>query len=479
MPKENLIFKLDNLEYQYHYLNNTLDDFKPRLSSTNKLFHAKGKKTSKKISKLLSDATLDSISQQLDDLRQSFLEKKVYHLQKRLESYLEKALQQQYDALSKKAEQKENDKKNLKALEDIKSDFTFTKFSQLIAKSKIVRLVISKITPTKTLKENPPLWFESSDILHVYRDKEDECNPSNVWNKVVMKIEGCEKLLSVMMNSKKYKELIDSFDRGMDVFLGINREKKLQKKKVEANKKSSNARDDDSGEDFTDDEVSDREDDAELSTADEEALVQQYKGMLAGSDEEDDADGQQGYHLDPNVDYNEVTDEEPSDNESELEEEENLEEPPKKKQKNKAQLPELMAGYFSGGSDDEIEDDRTAKEQLTNEPKRKNRRGQRARQKIWEKKYGKNAKHVQRQHEKDKEEREKRQVEYEERVAKRAANSVRLAEESREKAQRLEERKKQQEEKRNDPIHPSWQAKKQAEERLKNVKFQGKKVTFD
>lgn len=61
-----------------------------------------------------------------------------------------------------------------------------------------------------------------------------------------------------------------------------------------------------------------------------------------------------------------------------------------------------MAGYYSGNDTEEESDednknvkgkkkkrdtaeDRTAREQMSNEPKRKNRRGQRARRKIWEK----------------------------------------------------------------------------------------------
>ncbi|KAL2266045.1 hypothetical protein VTJ83DRAFT_5397 [Remersonia thermophila] len=58
------------------------------------------------------------------------------------------------------------------------------------------------------------------------------------------------------------------------------------------------------------------------------------------------------------------------------------------KKENVWALPTLMAGYISGSeSASEIDD----------APARKNRRGQRARQAIWEKKYGEKAKHLQKQ----------------------------------------------------------------------------------
>ncbi|CCO34828.1 BUD22 family protein C4F10,06 [Rhizoctonia solani AG-1 IB] len=67
--------------------------------------------------------------------------------------------------------------------------------------------------------------------------------------------------------------------------------------------------------------------------------------------------------------------------------------PPKKQTKTTSKtesrfLPSLAAGFIRGDSDgSDIEDADVA-------PERKNRRGQRARKAIWEKKYGKNANHV-------------------------------------------------------------------------------------
>ncbi|KAI5122796.1 hypothetical protein M0805_000139 [Coniferiporia weirii] len=57
-------------------------------------------------------------------------------------------------------------------------------------------------------------------------------------------------------------------------------------------------------------------------------------------------------------------------------------------------LPSLSVGFVAGGSDSEWSD---AEADLADSPMKKNRRGQRARKAIWEKKYGKNANHLKKQ----------------------------------------------------------------------------------
>jgi hypothetical protein len=118
-------------------------------------------------------------------------------------------------------------------------------------------------------------------------------------------------------------------------------------------------------------------------------------------------------------------------------------------------IPSLtMGGYISGSGSDVEEVDIAPK---------KNRRGQRERQQIWEKKYGRNAKHLQQQ-------RRRASPEYSLGGTGGAAQS------------------KRKDELKNDargkdgsgPLHPSWEAAKKAKEaKQKPVEFQGKKITFD
>lgn len=130
----------------------------------------------------------------------------------------------------------------------------------------------------------------------------------------------------------------------------------------------------------------------------------------------------------------------------------------------KYNLPELVGGYASLSEDEEPDASKTEK---------KNRRGQRARQRIWKKKFGSEAKHVKLQREQEASERRQRQLEYEERCRKRE-----------QKAREEEERKKNNPnyvplKEKKEAVHPSWEAKRKAQEQLSKVEFSGKKIKFD
>ncbi|KAL2133996.1 hypothetical protein VTI74DRAFT_1249 [Chaetomium olivicolor] len=142
-------------------------------------------------------------------------------------------------------------------------------------------------------------------------------------------------------------------------------------------------------------------------------------------------------------------------------------------------LPTLMGGYISG-SEEEASD-------LDIAPPRKNRRGQRARQAIWEKKFGEKAKHLQ-QPKKGRDagwDLKRGAVDGDSKPWKRGirnplvdkgkptgANETKMGPPKREPPPR----------KRDDsgPLHPSWEAKRKAKEKEQlTAPFQGKKITFD
>lgn len=135
-------------------------------------------------------------------------------------------------------------------------------------------------------------------------------------------------------------------------------------------------------------------------------------------------------------------------------------------------LPSLMGGYISGSesaSDVDIA------------PPRKNRRGQRARQAIWEKKFKAEAKHLHKQKKDQGWDPKRGAVEGARTPWKRGiANPFsRPAEGTRKEAAAPELPKKPRMADNQGPLHPSWEAKKKAEEKLQNVTFQGKKIKFD
>lgn len=118
--------------------------------------------------------------------------------------------------------------------------------------------------------------------------------------------------------------------------------------------------------------------------------------------------------------------------------------------------PTLMQGFISGSED---EDEDTYVEPDV-KPQRRNRRGQRARQKIWEQKYGKKANHVikqQKEEEKSAWEKEQKRRRKEEKYAQ-------------------AQRRKQEFYAR--PVHPSWEAKQKQKEQQEKIHFAGKRVKF-
>ncbi|KAI0518131.1 Bud-site selection protein [Xylaria bambusicola] len=266
----------------------------------------------------------------------------------------------------------------------------------------------------------------------------------------------------------------------------------------------------------------------------EEEMFSKYDGLVGGSSDEDESDeeGSRDDDEDDRADSkakslrrpalddislsSEASDDE-EDNDSDDSEDEALARPAKKARAvkpvsfttgNSAFLPSLMGGYISGSeSASDVDVAPSAK---------KNRRGQRARQAIWEKKYGEKAKH----HQKEKDprnagwdmkrgavedtsrpwkkgivnpfekshvhpERQKQMQHEDDRPAKgKAARDARQPrQQQQDKSHNFQEDKPKPKPtpKRDDtgPLHPSWAAAKKAKESVQKIEFKGTKVTFD
>jgi hypothetical protein len=244
--------------------------------------------------------------------------------------------------------------------------------------------------------------------------------------------------------------------------------------------------------------------------ADEESEISKYDHLLgASSDEEDDFDeellekyrGKETVNLD-DISVSGSASEEESGAESDEESEGSAESagessPPakktkssgedKKKKKAKATapardstfLPSLMGGYISGSE--------SASDIDVAPPKK--RRGQRARQAIWEKKYGTKAKHLQNEKQKGKGGRDQgwdmrrgavdgddggRRTPWKKGIRNplTGSNDTPLTNERRPEPKPT---------KRDDegPLHPSWAARKKAKESIQTAAFAGSKITFD
>lgn len=165
-------------------------------------------------------------------------------------------------------------------------------------------------------------------------------------------------------------------------------------------------------------------------------------------------------------------------------------------------LPSLtMGGYISGSDSDTA----NASSNQNTKP-RKNRRGQQERRQIWKKKYGKNANHLKKSQKQTSQNRDqgwdaRKGARADDEKSKRGdgrggnrsagdawkgssrptsggpttsgANSDPV------QKRNMDDKGRGKGKQADGPLHPSWEAAKKAKEAKKNVKFQGKKVTFD
>ena len=436
---------------------------------------------------------LSDVEDRLNKLRLLIFDRKIHNAVKRLSSVIRKHV----DADLKGKIQE------LSMIGD-DGDDAVGKFVEQLVVAKLVKICHSKVVASERQRQRQgqnvgnkseqdtdedgdkehrrliPAWYEGCEFNVIFNDKSNERNPSYVWKEVILKIDGAEKFSSKMWNNGKVKELLHSFEDGMDVFLCINRDEKLkQRKEKRANEQHGEVEVND---------VSDRETGGSLegkrppATEDDtvnfdENSLEQYDDMLVASSSESESESEEGIgSAERNLENHEESassiDESDDDNDTGT------------STVKKYNLPELMAGYYSG-DDDEDDDqatpewDKTAMEQISNQEekrKKKNRRGQRARRKIWEQKYGRRANHIQKELKEKEAKRLKRQREYEERASRRAAKQAKFDQTNTPVATPNEQLSKPQADK---AEHPSWVAKRLAAERLKTSKFQGKKITFD
>ncbi|KAG5421037.1 BUD22 [Candida metapsilosis] len=452
MKQTNQMWKLDLLEAKF-------EELPPRYPHTKKLLFALKHKN--KLAKKLPTSKEDA-QEEIKKLKTLYFEQKYHAAYTKLEKEVKKFIKQK------------------KAPEVFESDDFL---SQLIT-AKLIKCLGSTVLLSKQLKTDPPEFIQENVRKYIV-DKSSPFNPSQFFVQYCQNSKEVNNYCSNLWNSKSVKSIVGDIEWSFKMVRG-----NLSKQDFEERKKQTGAPVNEdvgvSGDENSSEESSDEPENEEQLSA--------FDGLVAASDQEDDNTDE---GLDPNINYNEVTDEEPSEDESEGSSSDSdsaddffEEEPPKKKSKgsldDEYNLPELAQGYYSGGSDDESDDVDNDEVVKSITQQRKNRRGQRARQKIWAQKYGKEAKHIVQKRQQIQSEREIRQREYEERQRKRELKAQMLAEKQQPTGANTEplgERKSRPstvtppaEDKK---IHPSWEAKKLAEEKLKNVKFQGKKITFD
>lgn len=463
------MWKLDLLEAKFKASS-------PRFPHTKKLILAKNNsKLLRKLPTNPKDAEL-----QINALKKDFFDRKYYAAVKKLEKEVSK--------LTTKAKNEDV---------EVKSFISKPEHIDAMVASKIIKIIQQSILVTKELRSEPPSYI-NKDIIDIIGDKSDARNPSRFFIDNCQNNKKLNNYISNLWNNKQVKSTLGDIEWSFKMVRGDLTKQEKDNRKAQTGKNVEEDVDNDNGDesDSDDDENDDSASDGAQDSADEgdipeidEKLLDKYAIYESGDEGE-----VEHFSEDPNVNYNEITDEEPSSEESEEDldvesEEDEFFEESEKETKPKHKLPEMATGYFSGGeSDSDVDNDEVVKKVTT---QRKNRRGQRARQKIWEQKYGKEAKHVKLEKQRYQNEREQKQREFEERQRRRE-EKARLAVENAPSGSNvlpLGERKARVPASSDftsahvpapvEKVHPSWEAKRLAEEKQKNVKFTGKKITFD
>ncbi|KAH3899904.1 Bud22p SCDLUD_004215 [Saccharomycodes ludwigii] len=467
MPKENLIFKLDNLEYQYNYLNNSLEKFEPRLITTKKLYNTKSIKKQTILNSKLSKLNREDVFKDLNNLKLDIFNKKVYHLTKKLTTIFQ--MNQNKKQFQEKLSSSQNhDSDELDAIVD------------RIVRSKVVKLTIPRMCTydSTTKNKTAPAWIQSSDFFEIFQDKQNKYNPSIVYSQIIVPL-GLNPIISKIFQDKKVRSLVTEFENGLNMLLNKENRKKSreenhnQQAKIQKEQTNGNMHDVEPASTNEVGDSIDKKNDGNLKDEDLDDILAQYKDVVAASsDEEEDTSSNEsvsgGRSNDTYTKRKRETDQ-PQLSAKKISSNKKDEGSSIKKYK----LPALQVGYLS--NEDNDEDDFFEPEVKEEKPQRKNRRGQRARRKIWEQKFGSGAKHIQRELIKEKELRQQRQLEYEQRQLKRELKAKEREEMDKEKR----EKNKEMERRSNTKIHPSWEAKKLQEQKLNKVKFEGKKVVFN
>ncbi|AOA63051.1 Bud site selection protein 22 [Komagataella phaffii CBS 7435] len=462
VKQDNISWKLDILEVMFLRT-------KPRYLKTTLFLNARNQK---KVSSVLDVRKFNKNSaiNQISKYKSELSERKIHSAKVKMQRNLKKVIKSETSKCQAKLKTSPDDAKQqerLQILQDIDLDD--------IINRKLIRILINVFTPTEELQEFPPTYLPTW-VIDSIKDKNSKYNPNNTTKgDSQAKIN----IVSQLMNNKELREILSTIDLTLRLVEGpVERPDQIKEKREKREKKKSDDKDtattikkSEKNSSYSDNEAEDQDQDEDSDHSDlDDINFSKYDGALAASSDEDSDDEPATQKKDTSRSL--VEDDFFDFSVAELKQREKAD-AKKKEQKLEKEynLPQLTSGYFSGGeSDGDYDNDKVVQE--ATKP-RKNRRGQRARQKIWEAKYGRNANHVLKEHDRIRSEREQKQAEYEERVRKRAAKAAELRERQASmpppKIQKVASK----------GLHPSWEAKKNLEKKQKNIPFQGKKVTFD
>lgn len=422
----------DNLQWKINVIEAQLDENEPRLYKSKFAAQKEAKR----------EANPEELRKQLVDLKQTLGNRKIHHGRKILQKAIKQALKIESLKLSKRIKKNPEKEKKLAKEKEALDQLTDVDLGELMA----AKLIQKTFLRTQKSLQNPPPFISGSTIeWTLAKQKElvsllNSAEAQNVYGRLG-KVEGVRKASNDLLSSlNSVNKNVKRDEPKADGKLGGN-EKSGSADKKET--KEMEPKGDESESDSDDDESNDNEDDDDDEQTSEaegtEKSVNGSKKRKSSSQDDDDNDNEDD------------SDDESGDSESE--------------NPDPFFLPTLATGYISGSDDeDDIDANDSVVRQATST--RKNRRGQRARQKIWEQKYGRRAKHIVKQKQENYEKQKAKQERQERREQKRLKMEEDRKQQQQQKAKEFDSK----------PLHPSWQAKKKVSA---PVKFEGKKMKFD
>lgn len=463
MKKDNLLFQLDLLE---GLLNKAKDQEK---TPSTRL-----KRTKYAVEKRSTVQDQQSLIRQINDLKSQLVDRKFHFTTVQISRALKSAYSTEKLKIRKRKDRLKPEEQITKGLVlDKEAEILETKTkdqTSIFHPSKLSIIVIGRFLKRTFGRNGMPVFF-SSELLQMIENATKtvfEATENNVFARLCA-------LTNVKNALNDLKANIERIDTGERQKAPASSTDTKNKVKNEAKKK---AEDYEEGEEEDDSDDSDAHGDGDKDDSDSDDDLSQYAGMVANSDSEDseDEDGDDGHT--GHKKNSSSSDDDDSDKEKST-----LNDP-----FFSTELPTLASGYISGSDDEDNYDyDNDAQvKSITSE--RKNRRGQRARRRIWELKYGRKANHVIKEKQDYQAKREQKQKDFEAREAKRKEKALKQAHAGIEApSQRIVPNEKgsfnaktstgaKRKETADGPLHPSWEAKKKQKA---SAQFEGKKVKFD
>lgn len=428
---KNILWKIDLLECKFNQSN-------PRFKSTIKL--VKSRNNENIIKKLTENET--DINKLINKLKKVVFMKKYYSATKKLKNEILKITRNNTD---------------INAKSDLKIFFNDEKNLESLITSKLIKVIMKSCYINK--KKNDFALYISDDLKQLNISNKCEDNFLKIFNNDTLLICDFNNFLSFLWNKKSVKLILESFKSSFNLIIGnlAEKDKIIKKKHAQETKKLNNVSTSDdikiSNKFFLESDNVEKKIIDDVTVSFNKKFNDVLNNETLGDDLKDNnftkslKKNQNSLTLNNHDDVN-------------------------KSISTHYNLPNLQTGFYNGLCSES--DDNFSSNNIQNTGfLRKNRRGQRARRKIWEKKYREKANHIV----KYKQNQLLNEKNYE--LNKKKIATTRSISKTLIADTQIKKKKTSDDFLNTNDLHPSWKAIKTNKEKNCNVMFKGKKIVFD